>query len=71
MIYNGKKYEQFSSAFNDKEYTGRFVGSRIAPRIPHRNNKVTTLDRVMEVINDGDPDILPALLPHRRPRGWN
>ncbi|MFZ5981639.1 MAG: citrate lyase subunit alpha, partial [Candidatus Zixiibacteriota bacterium] len=29
-------------------------GQTIAPRIPHRQNKVTTLDRVMEVINDGD-----------------
>jgi len=54
MIYNGKNYELFISAFNDKEYTGRFLGQTITPRIPHRRNKVTTLDRVMEVIRNGD-----------------
>jgi len=54
MKYNGKEYELFSSAFSDKEYTGRFVGQRIAPRIPHRKNKVVSLDEVMEVIRDGD-----------------
>ena len=54
MNYNGKNYELFSSAFNDKDYSGRFVGQTIAPKIPHRQNKVTSLDRVMEVIRDGD-----------------
>jgi len=54
MIYNGKNYELFISAFNDKEYTGRFLGQTITPRIPHRRNKVTNLDRVMEVIRNGD-----------------
>ena len=54
MNYNGKEYEPFTSAFSNREYTGRMVGQRISPHIPHRNDKVTSLDAVMEVINDGD-----------------
>jgi len=54
MQYNSKKYEPFTSAFNDKTYTGRLVGRRITSRIPHRANKVVTLDKVMELISDGD-----------------
>jgi citrate lyase subunit alpha/citrate CoA-transferase len=54
MIFNGKKYEPFGSAFNDKDYTGRLAGFSITPRIPHRRNKVTTLDSIMELIRDGD-----------------
>ncbi|MBN2226921.1 MAG: hypothetical protein JW763_06120 [candidate division Zixibacteria bacterium] len=54
MNYNGKEYESFGSAFNDKAYTGRLVGRSITPRIPHRKNKVVSLETVMEVIRDGD-----------------
>jgi len=54
MNYNGKEYEAFTSAFADKEHTGRLVGRRIATTIPHRRSKVTTLEQVMEVIRDGD-----------------
>ncbi|HUV29732.1 MAG TPA: citrate lyase subunit alpha [Acidobacteriota bacterium] len=54
MKFNGKEYEPFNSAFNDKTYSGRLVGRPITTRIPHRRNKVTTLDAVMELIRDGD-----------------
>ena len=54
MNFNGKEYESFSSAFNNKSYSGRLVGRRIVSKIPHRKNKVVSLDEVMEVIRDGD-----------------
>jgi len=54
MEFNGKKYELFSSAFNEKEYKGRLVGRTITPKIPHRKSKVVSLEAVMEVISDGD-----------------
>jgi len=54
MNYNGKEYEPFTKAFNDRVYTDRMVGQRITPRIPRRKNKVVTLNAVMDVINDGD-----------------
>ena len=54
MIFNGKTYEPFRTAFNDKTYSNRFVGQRIASRIPHRKNKVVSLDQVIELLVDGD-----------------
>ncbi|PKK84381.1 MAG: hypothetical protein CVT49_03395 [candidate division Zixibacteria bacterium HGW-Zixibacteria-1] len=54
MIYNGIKYEPFGSAFNNNNYAGRFTGQMHARKIPHRRNKVSTLDEVMEVIAAGD-----------------
>ena len=54
MKFNNKKYEPFASAFSEKKFTGRLVGRPIAGRIPHRQNKVVTLDAVMEIIKDGD-----------------
>jgi len=54
MIINGREYKPFVSAFNPAPQTGRFVGRKVAEHIPHRHNKVTTLDAVMEVIQDGD-----------------
>jgi len=54
MRYNDKEYEKFTSAFNEKENSGRLVGRRIVSRIPHRHNKVVDLAAVMEVIRDGD-----------------
>ena len=54
MIYNGKEYELFSKAFNDKTYQGRLVGRPHVSVIPHRRNKVVSLDTVMDVISDGD-----------------
>ncbi|MHB8055920.1 MAG: citrate lyase subunit alpha [Candidatus Aminicenantales bacterium] len=54
MIINGHEYKPFVSAFNPAPQSGRFVGRKVAEYIPHRKNKVTTLDAVMEVIRDGD-----------------
>jgi len=54
MIINGREYKPFVSAFNPAPQTGRFIGRKVAERIPHRKNKVTTLDAIMEVIRDGD-----------------
>jgi len=54
MIYNGKTYQPFTRAFSDRSYKGRLRGRPITPRIPHRKDKVVTLDAVMEHISDGD-----------------
>ncbi len=54
MIINGREYRPFVSAFDPTQQTGRFIGRKIAERIPHRKNKVTTLDAVMELVRDGD-----------------
>ncbi len=54
MNFNGKEYEPFSKAFNDKSYEGRLVGCPHVNSIPLRRNKVTSLDQVMDVISDGD-----------------
>ncbi len=54
VIYNGKPYEPFTRAFSEKTYSGRLTGRTIAPKIPHRKNKVVELDQVMEIIRDGD-----------------
>ena len=54
MQFNGKDYKPFTSAFGDADYASRIVGRRGASPIPHRKNKVTTLDAVMELIQDGD-----------------
>jgi len=54
MKINGKEYTDFISAFNPAPQTGYFAGRKVVERIPHRKNKVTTLDAVMEFLNDGD-----------------
>ncbi len=54
MEFNGKQYQPFTTAFNDREYTGRLTGRHIVRSIPHRQTKVVSLAQVMEVINDGD-----------------
>ena len=54
MIYNGVNYEPFGSAFNNKIYSSRFIGQTHTRKIPHRHNKVTAFENVMEVIKDGD-----------------
>lgn len=54
MEYNGKKYRPYKAAFSDESFSGRLVGRTIAPKIPHRKDKVVSLDTVMEVIRDGD-----------------
>ncbi len=54
MIFNGKKYEPFVSAFNTQKYSSFIVGKKGASPIPHRKNKVTSIDEVIELLNDGD-----------------
>jgi len=54
MIYNGKTYTPFEGAFSNKVFEERMVGRQVTRQIPRRKNKVTTLDAVMDVINDGD-----------------
>jgi citrate lyase subunit alpha/citrate CoA-transferase len=54
MKINNKDYTPFNGAFNPDPQTGRFTGRKVVETIPHRKNKVTTLDAVMEYIEDGD-----------------
>ena len=54
MIFNGHEYRPFEGAFSDRPYYERMIGRQVTHRIPHRKNKVTTLDEVMQVIRDGD-----------------
>ena len=54
MIFNGKTYELYSKAFNNKNYSGRFVGRTMARHIPHRQSKVVHLETVIELLKDGD-----------------
>lgn len=54
MKYNNQLYQPYTSAFNDKDYSGRLVGRTIARKIPCRKNKVVSLEAVMELLHDGD-----------------
>jgi citrate lyase subunit alpha / citrate CoA-transferase len=54
MIINGREYRDYVCAFSLEPQQGRFAGRPIAQRIPHKKNKVTTLDAVMDYISDGD-----------------
>ncbi|MFA8301286.1 MAG: citrate lyase subunit alpha [Hyphomicrobiales bacterium] len=45
---------KFKGAFNNADYRSKIVGRRGASPIPHRHLKVTSIDEVMEVIQDGD-----------------
>ena len=54
MRINGKEYEPFSKAFSDRTYSGRLVGRPHVGSIPHRRNKVVSLDQVMELVRNGD-----------------
>jgi citrate lyase subunit alpha/citrate CoA-transferase len=55
MVINNKTYQPYSGAFGEnRAYYGRFVGRRMASRIPHRLNKTVSLDTVMNFIKDGD-----------------
>ncbi len=54
MIINGREYKDFVSAFDPESRTGRFTGRKVVERIPHKKNKVTTIDAVMEYIENGD-----------------
>jgi len=54
MNINGTEYKPFNGAFNPDPQEGRYWGRPVVRKIPHRKNKVTTLDEVMDVIRDGD-----------------
>ena len=54
MLINGTDYKPFNGAFNDENYAGRIVGRKGAAPIATGKSKVTTLDAVMELIEDGD-----------------
>ncbi len=54
MIINGKKYRPFVSAFNNEEYASQIVGRRGSSPIPHRRSKLTNLDAVVEILEEGD-----------------
>ena len=54
MKINGIEYKPFNGAFNPDPQAGRYAGRKVVEKIPHRKNKVTTLEAVMEFINDGD-----------------
>ncbi len=54
MKINDKEYQSFVAAFNPEPQTGRFTGRKVVERIPHKKNKVTTLDAVMDHIQNGD-----------------
>jgi len=54
MKINNHFYSPFKSAFNDETYASFIAGRRGASPIPHRQNKVTSLEKVVDLINDGD-----------------
>jgi citrate lyase subunit alpha / citrate CoA-transferase len=54
MKINGVEYKPFKSAFNPDIRQGHFYGRKIGDRMPHRTNKVTALDTVIDLIHDGD-----------------
>ena len=54
MIFNGKKYKPFVSAFNNNKFSSFIVEKKGASPIPHRKNKLTSIDEVIEILNDGD-----------------
>ncbi len=53
-MYNGKSYTLFNGAFNDTTFSSTIVGKRGGAPIPRRTNKVTSLDAVIELLEDGD-----------------
>jgi len=54
MKFAGKEYKPYNGAFNNENYSTTLVERKGSSPIPHRSNKVTTIDEVMEVIEDGD-----------------
>lgn len=53
-MYNGREYKPFSGAFNDKSFKTAITGKRGAGPIPRRKSKLTAIDEVISLINDGD-----------------
>jgi len=54
MQFNSKAYLPFESAYNESVFPQKIVGRRGASPIARGESKVTTLERVIEVLNDGD-----------------
>lgn len=54
MKFNEKVYEPFTSAFNDGNYSSLLTTRRGASPIPTGKSKLTSIDAVMDLINDGD-----------------
>ena len=50
MNLQGKEYKPFKGAFNDSSYESKIKGRRGASPIPHRRNKVVSIEEVMELI---------------------
>ena len=54
MLINGIEYKPYKGAFNAENYSSQIVGRKGAAPIASGKSKVTTLDAVMELIEDGD-----------------
>ncbi len=54
MKINEKEYSWYQSAFNDDNYSSRFVGRRGAAPMPTGKSKITSLEDVINIIEDGD-----------------
>ena len=54
MNFNGKNYASFEKAFENNFGQRDIFGSKGLNNIPKRKNKTSSIDEVMEVINDGD-----------------
>ncbi len=54
MKINGKEYTLYKSAFNDAGYSSRITGRRGAAPIPAGKSKITSLEKVINMIEDGD-----------------
>lgn len=54
MIINGKTYLPYGSAFNTGTYASRYAARRGASPIPMGKSKLTSLNTVLDLINDGD-----------------
>ena len=54
MIYNGKHYKPFMSAFSNENFSSTIVGRKGSGPIPTGKSKVTSIDKVIEILNDGD-----------------
>ncbi len=54
MKINGKEYTWYKSAFNDNDYSSRITSRRGASPIPAGKSKVSSLETVIDLIQDGD-----------------
>jgi len=54
MIYNGKHYKPYVSAFNNDDFSSYISGRKGSGPIPQGKTKVVSIDTVIEILNDGD-----------------